>query len=88
MVKILATPREILCFPKQGLGWEALADQWSGMASRKSPKCCTEIGRFPWAVSSTVLGERDELKHWVLEQPVKTNGCSGIPKGVLLIAKL
>ena len=24
MVKILATPREILWFPRQGLGWEAL----------------------------------------------------------------
>ena len=45
MVKILATPREILCFPRQGFGWEALGDQWHGIASRKSHKRCTVSGR-------------------------------------------
>ena len=29
MLRMLGFPREILCFP----GWEALGDQWHGMAS-------------------------------------------------------
>ena len=41
MVEILSTLRETLCFPRKGLGWEALGDQWSSMASHKSHKVCT-----------------------------------------------
>ena len=74
MVKILTTLREILCFPRQGLEWEALGDQWCGMASCKSHKCCTVSGRLPYAVLLTVLGKGGELKNWMLEQPVKTKG--------------
>ena len=72
MLKLLATPRESICFPRQGLEWEEICDQWSGMASHKSFKCWTVSGGLPQAASLTVLGERGELKNWVLEQPVKT----------------
>ena len=78
MVKILTTPREIIGFPREGLRWETLADQWSGMASRKSRKCCTVSDRFLQVASLAVLGGGDELKNWMLEQPVTTKCCSNI----------
>ena len=55
MVKILATSREILCFPRQGAsldkaskesnGVNGLGDQWSGIKFPKSNMCCTVSGR-------------------------------------------
>ena len=77
MAKIIVNPREILCFPRQGLGWEAL-DQWLGMAFHKTQNGSTVSGRLPRAPSQTVLREMGELKNWMLEQPVKTKGCSSI----------
>ena len=62
MLKVTVTPREIPCFPRQGLRLESLCHQWSGMASHKSHKCCTVSGRLPQTASPSVLGERDELK--------------------------
>ena len=50
MAKILATPKVTICFPKKGLGWEALGNQWSNIASQKSHKGCI------------VKGEEGELK--------------------------
>ena len=73
MLKILVTPREIVCFPRQGLRWEAVGDQWSGMASHMSHKCYTVSSRLPRAASLTVLGEGSELKNWIPEQPEKAN---------------
>ena len=40
--------------------------------------CCTVSSRLVWAASLTVLGKGGELKNWMLEQPVKTKGCSSI----------
>ena len=62
MLKLLVTPREILCFLRQGLERKALGDQWSDMASCKSHKRCTVSGELPHAVSLTVLGKGGELK--------------------------
>ena len=45
MLKMPITPRKILCFPRQGLGWEAPGDQWHGIVSGKSHRCCTVRGR-------------------------------------------
>ena len=61
-LSIFPTPREILCFSKQGLGWEAIGDQWSGMASCTSQKCCTVTGKLLWEASLSVLGDWGELK--------------------------
>ena len=54
MLKILANPRGIPCFPGQELGSEVLGDQWSGMTSRKSHKWCTVSRRLPGEASLTV----------------------------------
>ena len=89
MVKILATPREILYFPRQGLGWKALGDLWCGMASFRLCKSCTISSRLPLAASQTVLGEGNELKNWMLEQTIETKLKHPFsPKKVLLIVKL
>ena len=73
---VLSTPKEILNFPRQGLGWKALRDEWSSMAFCNSHKCCIESGRLPWTASLTALGEMGELKNRMVEQPVNTKGCS------------
>ena len=39
MLKMPITPREILRFPRQGLGWEATADQWHDIVFCKSHRC-------------------------------------------------
>ena len=91
MVKILATNWEIICFPRQGWGWKALDDQCCDMASRKSSKGCTVSGRLLVAASLPVLGKKSELRNWMLEEVVKTKGCSSIQflqKRVLLIARI
>ena len=77
MVKRLATPKKIICFPRQGLQREALGDQWSGMVSRKSHKY-TVSGMLPPTVSLILLGQGSELKNWMLEQPEKTKSASSI----------
>ena len=48
------------------------------MVSCKSHLCGTVSSRLLWAASLTVLGKGGELKNWMLEQPVKTKGCSSI----------
>ena len=78
MLKILVIPREISCFPRHELGCEMLRDQWSGVASRKSHKRCKGSDKQPQAASLTVLREGNELKDWMLKQPVKTKSCSSI----------
>ena len=42
---MIATPREILRFPRQGLGWEVPGDQWRDVVSRKSHRYYTVRGR-------------------------------------------
>ena len=89
MVKILATPREILYFPRQGLGWKALGNPWCDMASFRLCKSGTISSKLPLASSQTVLGEGGELKNWMLEQTIKTKFKHPVsPKKVLLIVKL
>ena len=92
MLKILVTPKEIVCFPRQGLRWEAVGDQWSGMASHMSHKCYTVSSRLPRAASLTVLGEGSELKTGSLSNQKRLTASRlkhpVSPKGVLVIAKL
>ena len=78
MLKIISTFKEILCFPRQKLGWEVLGEQWNDIASRYLHKCCTVSGRLPRAVSLTVFGEGGQLKNSMIEQPVKIKGHSSI----------
>ena len=78
MVKILTTSREILCFSRQGYGWEALGDQQSGMRCCKSHKCCIVRVSLPNVAELTQLGEGNEVKNYILKEPVKTKGCLSI----------
>ena len=79
MVKIFAIPRKSLRFSGQWLGWEVLGDQWNDIASHKSYKSCTVSGRLRPAASLIVLGGvGGELKNWMVEQPIKTKGCTNI----------
>ena len=56
------TPRKSICFPRQGLGWEVLGDQWSGMAPHKSHKRYAVRERLPSVTQLTVFGEGVNLK--------------------------
>ena len=58
MIQILANSSEILCFPMQRTWWEALADQWRGIASRKLHKRCT----VRWRSSIEKWGCQDNFK--------------------------
>ena len=61
MFKILATPREILCSTRCGLG--AICKRWE---------------RWSLVWHGVPLVTKTELKNWMLEQLVKSNGCSSI----------
>ena len=70
--QIHATSREILCFPREGLGWEALVESLfiSLLVAQASSFLICSLPLTQLA-SLTVLGEGSELKNWMFEQPVK-----------------
>ena len=53
------------------VGWEALGEQWCGMASHKSHTRAAlwGVGYQVWP-NWLCLGKGGELKNWMLEQPV------------------
>ena len=70
LVKIHATPREILCFPRQGLGGTYLITKgvaWRPVSHTRDVQWGGGYKVWPYWLCLTIVGE---LKNWMLEQPV------------------
>ena len=78
MVKILATPREILCFPRQGFGGKHLVTNGEAWRPASHTRAAQRGDGYQVWPNSLCLGKRGEFKNWMLEQPVNNKGCSSI----------
>ena len=74
-LRILVTPREIFCFSKVG---KCLATNSMAQGPVSHAEYCMVSSIVAKAALSTVLKEGEWIKHWMLEQPEKTTGCSCI----------
>ena len=55
---------------------DASDDFWRGMVSHKSKKSETRVVTSEAAWCPVI--DKNKLKNWMLEEPVKCNGCSNI----------
>ena len=70
MLRMIATPREILCFPRQGLGGKHLVTNWMAWCS-VSHASIAQWGVGNKSYPNWLCWKNVESKNWMLRQSVR-----------------